>query len=406
MKSFTIYLTVSIVMLYSFAIEIKISMAITDTLFSIGDNTLYEDLSGQTSNGAGNYFFAGTTSAGSKRRGIIKFATDTKIPPGAVITGVTLRLSMSRSISASETVNLYKVLFDWGEGASLATGNEGNGAQALPGDATWLNTIYPGGNWENRGGDFSETISASTPVNGIGFYSWSSSQMINDVQDWISNPGTDYGWILVGNEESNGNTKRFDTKENSLPGNRPVLIIQYNFNKLGLRFDGIAEGFRTATGVSVKDTMKVFIRNSSSPYSIVDNAKVYKGINGAVTFFTAGPGNYFLQVTHRNSISTWSSVSLSYPALGTIKNYLFTTCACQALGSNMVQVYGKYCFYGGDTNRDGIVDASDYSDIDNAANEFISGYVSEDLTGDEIVDGTDASICENNASNFISEITP
>ncbi|HEX4802243.1 MAG TPA: hypothetical protein VFV14_01960, partial [Myxococcaceae bacterium] len=37
------------------------------------DNTLYEDDSGSTSNGTGQYFFAGRTSQGKIRRGLIAF---------------------------------------------------------------------------------------------------------------------------------------------------------------------------------------------------------------------------------------------------------------------------------------------------------------------------------------------
>lgn len=386
--------------------ETNTSNAITDTLSAEADNTLYEDNSGGFSNGSGNYFFAGKTNIGYKRRGLIRFAADTKIPPGAVITGVTLRLYMSRTISLSETVSLHKVTAEWGEGASVALGNEGSGTSPEQNDATWIHSRYPDVFWNNPGGDYSAAASAVSSINSTGYYSWSSSQMISDVQNWINNPCTEYGWILIGNEVTTANSKRFDTRENFIAANRPVLIVQYNFNNLGLVFDGIPEGFRTAGGISANDTMRVFLRNSSSPYTIADNAKVCKGIQGAVSFLNAGTGNYYVQVSHRNSISVWSANTVSYTSAGTVKTYLFTTCACRAYGNNQVPVFGKNCFYGGDTNQDGIVDASDYSEIDNAANEFISGYVNSDLTGDEIVDGTDASICENNASNFISVISP
>jgi hypothetical protein len=66
----------------------------------------------------------------------------------------------------------------------------------------------------------------------------------------------------------------------------------------------------------------------------------------------------------------------------------------------------RFAIYSGDVNQDGTVDATDVSAIDNAANNFLSGYVATDLTGDNFVDGTDFAIADNNAANFVSAIRP
>ena len=57
-------------------------------------------------------------------------------------------------------------------------------------------------------------------------------------------------------------------------------------------------------------------------------------------------------------------------------------------------------------NQDGTVDGSDAQSIDNDAFNFISGYVTTDVTGDDNVDGSDGAVADNNAANFISKITP
>lgn len=57
-------------------------------------------------------------------------------------------------------------------------------------------------------------------------------------------------------------------------------------------------------------------------------------------------------------------------------------------------------------NQDGTVDATDVSAVDNAAANFLGGYVTTDLTGDNFVDGTDFAIADNNAANFVSLIRP
>ncbi len=66
----------------------------------------------------------------------------------------------------------------------------------------------------------------------------------------------------------------------------------------------------------------------------------------------------------------------------------------------------KFAIYGGDVNRDGTVDATDLSLIDNDATAFAGGYIVTDLTGDNFTDGTDYAIADNNAGNFVSVVTP
>lgn len=61
-------------------------------------------------------------------------------------------------------------------------------------------------------------------------------------------------------------------------------------------------------------------------------------------------------------------------------------------------------FYGGDVERDGIVDALDISIVENAASVSLSGYVVEDLTGDNFVDVEDLSLVDNNTYFTVSSI--
>ena len=171
------------------------------------------------------------------------------------------------------------------------------------------------------------------------------------------------------------------------------------------------EGFYDASSNNLtRDTVTVYLRNSSSPYALVDSSKSYLSIAGAGTFPFTNAGNgisYFLQIRHRNSIDTWSMNPQVFT--GNILTYDFTTASSQAFGSNMIQVDAspvRFAIYGGDVNQDGTVDATDVSTIDNDASNFISGYVVTDLTGDEFVDGTDFAIADNNAANFVSVVSP
>jgi len=189
------------------------------------DNTLYQydPADGDTSNALGLHFFAGETAMGELRRGVFAFDIAGHIPAGSTILAVTLSLNMSRTaLDDPRTIELHKLLADWGEGTSIAPGEEGDGAPATPNDATWRHRFFDTIFWTNQGGDFSATVSASQSVGAIGQYTWSSAQMIADVQSWLDDPGSNFGWLVLGDESTFLTSKRFDTRESASP---PVLTI-------------------------------------------------------------------------------------------------------------------------------------------------------------------------------------
>jgi hypothetical protein len=200
------------------------------TLQASKDNTLYESSTGSLSNGAGEYFFAGRTDTGAIRRGVIAFDVAAAIPAGVVITRVDLTLNMSRTIAGLQPVSLHRLLADWGEGTSNATAQEGMGAQATTGDATWLHRFYNTIFWSNPGaaGDFVTTASTTVQVGATGTYTFlSTAAMVADAQAWLDDPASNFGWILIGNESTTTTTKRFDSRNNSMPSVRPRLTIEF-----------------------------------------------------------------------------------------------------------------------------------------------------------------------------------
>jgi hypothetical protein len=204
--------------------------AIADTvsLQSVADNTLYESATGHLSNGAGIHFLAGVNGFGDRRRGLLRFNIADVVPVGSIITNVSLRLHMSRTAAASEPVALHRVLTSWNEGPTNAPGQEGSGGIVQPGDATWLHTHYSDQFWGAPGGDFDPDPSSVIPIIGIGFYTWNSTpQLVSNIQNWLDQPLTNHGWILLGNESSDATAKRFDSREIADSAARPVLTIQY-----------------------------------------------------------------------------------------------------------------------------------------------------------------------------------
>lgn len=193
------------------------------------DNTLYESTTGDTSNGAGDYFFVGTTArSASIRRGLLFFDLSGKVPVSATIVSATLQLHMSKTSGGQSDVALRRVVKEWGQGTSNANSDEGRGATAATGDATWLHTLFNTTLWQTAGGDFLPTTTATIPVVDVNFYRWSSPGLVADVQRWLTNPSSNFGWVLVGNEAESGTAKRFDSRENPVAANRPQLIIIYN----------------------------------------------------------------------------------------------------------------------------------------------------------------------------------
>jgi cell division septation protein DedD len=191
------------------------------------DNTLYEydPLDGDKSNALGFHFFAGETGMNELRRGVLAFDISNHLPFGAVITAASLSVNMSRTpTNTAYVMELHKLLADWGEGTSMAQGEEGDGAPATPNDATWRHRFFDTIFWSTQGGDFSATVSASQSVGPLGQYMWSSAQMVADVQGWLDNPASNFGWLLLGDESTNLTAKRFDTRESTSP---PVLAITY-----------------------------------------------------------------------------------------------------------------------------------------------------------------------------------
>jgi len=65
-----------------------------------------------------------------------------------------------------------------------------------------------------------------------------------------------------------------------------------------------------------------------------------------------------------------------------------------------------FAAYNGDVNLDGIIDATDVSEVDNDASASLSGYISTDLTGDNFADAEDISIADNNSYNSVIAVKP
>jgi VCBS repeat-containing protein len=202
----------------------------TATLSASKDATLYERSDGSASNGSGQFLFTGKTNenVNSLRRALIAFDVAGDLPAGANVTAARLELNMSKSTTGSMDVSLHRVTTDWTQGASDPSGEEGGEQVVAPtqGDATWIHSSFESQLWNNPGGDFDSSPSATTAVDAEGAYVWTSVELLDDVQDWIDNPSENFGWILL-TDETTTSAKRFDSRENGTTENEPRLVVEY-----------------------------------------------------------------------------------------------------------------------------------------------------------------------------------
>ncbi|MBK6772201.1 MAG: hypothetical protein IPG78_08775 [Ignavibacteria bacterium] len=128
--------------------------------------------------------------------------------------------------------------------------------------------------------------------------------------------------------------------------------------------------------LSRRDTVTVYLRNITSPYSKIDSLKaIIDSINftGSFIFQNTPSGTYYIATKHLNSIETWSKAGGEPMTINGTTNYDFTTAASQAFGNNLKLKGSKYCAYSGDINQDGIIDASDLIKVYNDSYVGLTG---------------------------------
>jgi hypothetical protein len=198
------------------------------TLSALADATLYD--APQLANGAGEHLFAGVTNHAEVRRALVTFDVAGAIPPGALVVGVELQLTIDRTFHfAPLPVALHRVLASWTEGSANPAGNEGGGAAAAVGDTTWHHRSAPGSFWGAAGSDHEAVASASctTPDQWVPVLWTTTPRLVADVRGWLATPATNHGWLLRTAEVQGGAIRRFASRTNPVVAARPVLRVQF-----------------------------------------------------------------------------------------------------------------------------------------------------------------------------------
>ena len=197
-------------------------------LFPSRDATLNEDTEGVFANSRGRTIFVGNTNRPEIRRTLIAFDVAGVIPAGATVTEATLSLSMTRSQASETSIALHRVMGEWAEGLSAGSAQGGRGDTAAEGDPTWVHRTFETARWATPGGDFDATASATATVGAPGRYEWlSNDATVADVQVWLDDPGSNHGWLLMGDETVRQTAKQFASRESGDPAARPMLTVTF-----------------------------------------------------------------------------------------------------------------------------------------------------------------------------------
>lgn len=173
------------------------------------------------------------------------------------------------------------------------------------------------------------------------------------------------------------------------PQKQNIDLINFDRSSFAIKMKIVTgiEGLWNGT-IQTRDSLKVYLRNSFAPYSKVDSAVayLYTTCDDTVSFFTAPSASYYVSVSHRNSLETWSA-STQPLSPGSYYTQNFTGNQTDAYGSNLIFYNSKWCIYSGDINKDGFINGNDFTLF---SSQFgLNGYLGADLNNDGVVNGND-----------------
>jgi len=197
--------------------SISLLSADTLTLHPVADTSLFQT-DPNNNFGAVTELPAGTTRAGKKSRMLLRFDLAGAMPSNAVVSAAALNLTVVKapSTSANSRFDLRRVLQNWGEGTNAPVQH---GSLAKAGDSSWNSRLAPSTPWSTPGGsvgvDYSTNVSSSASITRLGTFSFAStSNLVQDAQQWLQDPASNFGWVLMTEAETTASTaRRFGSRE-------------------------------------------------------------------------------------------------------------------------------------------------------------------------------------------------
>ena len=212
-------------------------------LAPVADTTLFE-MNPDTNFGAEDQLIVGSVARNApqhRARLLLRFDLSA-VPPGSVVTNVNLDLTVLKENSGEPpaAMEVRPMMVTWREGDR--TGMQG--ASALPGQSTWNSRAHLQVAWSVPGGqagsEFGSVSSSIVSLDGVGSYRFPETPaLIGEVQSWVDFPATNFGWVIMGMDESIVASARRVASRESVVG-RPRLTVGYTRVAAPLvRFDSI-----------------------------------------------------------------------------------------------------------------------------------------------------------------------
>jgi hypothetical protein len=232
------------------------SRAETVTLTPVADNSLIgKTLANNNNMGAEPTMAVGGFASGGAGRGLLRFDL-AAIPRGATITSVSLALTVVKVPSGQQAsiFTLNRMLRSWAEGSKSGQ----TGQPASPGESTWETS--GNGDWSAPGGasgdDFSASSSSAVNMSTATKYTFASTpDLVADVQGWVNDPATNFGWMLKADLEATHKTaKRIASRQATAP-TRPSLKVDFILPPAGPRITSLSlKGGGLVSAISVVPT--------------------------------------------------------------------------------------------------------------------------------------------------------
>jgi hypothetical protein len=191
--------------------------------------------------------------------------------------------------------------------------------------------------WTNAGGDFVPTASASTLVGLVPNVTsvWNSTAgLVSDVQSWLDNPSSNFGWLVLGDESTSGTARVFFTREASNVASRPSLIVTFmppNVSSVsqlaitappnataGSSFDITVTALDNNGNVATGYTGTVALTSSDSFPGVLPASYTFTAadqgthtFSSGATLFTAGSRTVTAQDTATGSLTSTATVTVS-----------------------------------------------------------------------------------------------
>lgn len=231
-------------LLAAICLSLPCSAVAAETLFlaALADTSLSENYPSNNL-GAVPFLVAGTTQNNTRNRALLAFDLTNALADPAKVIAAELILEVVGEPNEPPQFSdftLHRVLRSWVEGSKQSPQNcvscRGQGSLATPGETTWNSPLaFTTNAWGAPGGaatvDFDAFVSSATTVYGIAGSPYvfpSNARMIVDVQSWLDDPASNFGWLLASVAEDTILTaRRFGSREDGQNSPQLRLTVLY-----------------------------------------------------------------------------------------------------------------------------------------------------------------------------------